>query len=372
MELKGIKYKGPIFDNSGYAKACRENIIALYKSGVPITLAPMSFEKARPDLGEDSKILDSLVHKDIDYENVILHCTPEFYEKQREEGKRNIGYTIWETTKLHPKWPHYINNNVDACMVGCDWNVDVFKNSGITVPLFNIPHVANDVLFKTAGPYNVGGVKDDAFVFGFVSQWTERKHPLALIKAYWHAFQNQENVALVMKTYRSDYSEGEKDAIRTTIKRLKMVMPMDNYPPIYLVLDMLTEEEMAALFARFDCYTSLDRGEGFGLGPFQAAAQAKPIIVTGFGGVTEYAKPEHSYLVDYHETPVHGMPWSPWYNGSQLWAEPSIKHGADLMRHVYENQDEAKARGLKAQQYIKDNFSWQVIGKRIIDAIRSL
>ena len=30
-----------------------------------------------------------------------------------EEGKTNVGYTIWETTKLHPKWIEYINNTVD-------------------------------------------------------------------------------------------------------------------------------------------------------------------------------------------------------------------------------------------------------------------
>ena len=28
---------------------------------------------------------------------------------------------------------------------------------------------------------------------------------------------------------------------------------------------------------------------------------------------------------------------SPWYRGDQLWAEPNIKHAADLMREVFEN-----------------------------------
>ena len=52
---------------------------------------------------------------------------------------------------------------------------------------------------------------------------TERKHPLAIIKAYWYEFKEEDNVALVLKTYRSSYEETEKNAIRTTIKRLKMV-----------------------------------------------------------------------------------------------------------------------------------------------------
>jgi len=135
---------------------------------------------------------------------------------------------------------------------------------------------------------------------------------------------------------------------------------------------MLTEEEMSALHNRGDCYASLDRGEGFGLGGFQAGAVGNPIIVTGFGGALEYAKPEHSYLVDYVETPVFGMPWSPWYLLEQDWAFASATHGAKLMKHVYDNKDEAKEKGLKLQKYIYENFSWQVIGKKIVDAIKSI
>jgi glycosyltransferase involved in cell wall biosynthesis len=193
-----------------------------------------------------------------------------------------------------------------------------------------------------------------------------------MIKAYWHAFQDKENVALVLKTYRSDYSEQEKDAIRTTIKRLKQVTPMTNYPPIYLISNMLTNDEIYGLHARGDCYISLDRGEGFGLSPFTAGAYGKPIIVTGFGGSTEYAKEDNSYLVNYTETPVFGMPLSPWYRGDQLWAEPDVKHGSDLMKYVFEHQDEAKEKGIKIKNYIYDNFEWNVIGKKIITAIEDI
>ena len=73
MHIKGIKYISPTFDNSGYAQASRGNILALHSLGVPITLAPISFEQASPDLGEDGKILRSLVDKKIDYNVVIIH-----------------------------------------------------------------------------------------------------------------------------------------------------------------------------------------------------------------------------------------------------------------------------------------------------------
>lgn len=372
MEITGIKYTSPMLDNSGYAQASRGNIMALHKLGVPLTLNPISFEGIRPDLGETGRVIESMVNKDINYNINIIHTTPEFWEKHKQPGKINIGYTIWETTLLHPKWKDYINDNVDAVMVGCEWNVEVFRNSGVTVPIFVVPHGISTKAFDNIEPFEVQGVDEDAYIFYSVFQWTERKHPLSMIKGYWHAFQNNENVALVLKTYRSDYSDGEKEAIRTTLKRLKKVTPMDNYPPIYLIPHMLTDDEILGLHAKGDCYVSMDRGEGFGLSPFTAGACGNPIIVTGFGGSTEYAKPSNSYLIDYVLTPVFGMPWSPWYRGDQLWAEPDVKHGADIMKYVFEHQDEAVQRGQIMKEDIRKNFSWEIIGQKIINSIKEL
>ena len=373
MEIKGIKYIAPFFDNSGYGKAARGNIFALHKQGIPITLKPVSFETVKPDLGNDGKILDELLNKDIDYNIVIIHTTPEFWSKHVEHDKTNCGYTIWETSKLHPAWPIYMNmDSIAKVLVGCDWNKEVFTQSGVEKPIGVVPHGINMDSFDDVKPFHISGVKDDAYMFYNIFQWTERKNPLALIKAYWYEFKEEDNVALVLKTYRSSYEESEKDAIRTTIKRLKMVTPMDYYPPIYLIPNMLTEYEMLGLHLRGDCYTSLDRGEGFGLSPFTAGACGNPIIVTNYGGSREYAKEDNSYLVDYVLTPVYGMTWSPWYRGDQLWAETDVLHGASLMRNAYDNQEESKARGQKLKKYISENFTWEIIGKKIIEEIEKI
>ena len=58
--MYGVKYIGPVFDGSGYAEAARNYVLALHKQGYPVQVAPISFETARPDLGEDGRILNSL------------------------------------------------------------------------------------------------------------------------------------------------------------------------------------------------------------------------------------------------------------------------------------------------------------------------
>jgi glycosyltransferase involved in cell wall biosynthesis len=275
---------------------------------------------------------------------------------------------------LHPYWPGYINENADKILVGSEWNVEVFRSSGVEVPIGVIPHGIDMSVFENISPFPIKGVDKDAYVFYDIFQWTERKNPLPLIKAYWYAFNDKPdaNVALVLKTYRGDYSEDEKNAIRTSLQKLKGVTPLDYYPPIYLITNMLSEAEIHGLHARGDCLISLNRGEGFGLAPFTAGACGNPVIITNYGGATEYAKGDNSYLLDYVLSPVFGMPWSPWYRGDQLWAEPDVYQAANLMQHVYANQDKAKERGQKLKRYIGDNFTWDNIGKRIIEEIHQL
>jgi len=171
MKIKGIRYTGPILDNSGYAKACRGNILALHSAGVPLNLNPISFENISPDLGPDGEVIKKLINNGVDYNVNLTHTTPEFWSKYKLNGVKNIGYTIWETTKLHPAWPKYINEGCDKVLVGCTWNKEVFKESGVNVPIGVVPHGINIEEFDNVTPFNVEGVDKDQFMFYSIFQW---------------------------------------------------------------------------------------------------------------------------------------------------------------------------------------------------------
>jgi len=171
MVIKGIKYIGPLFDISGYANAARGYVLGLHDLGIPLTIVPISFENSTPDLGKNSLILKSLVNRNIDYNVVIMHMTPEFWSKYREHGKTNVGYCVWETTRLHDSWPDFINSNAEAVMVGCEWNKEVFINSGVKIPTFVVPHGIEKAEYENIDSFVVDGVDKNAYKFYDIFQW---------------------------------------------------------------------------------------------------------------------------------------------------------------------------------------------------------
>lgn len=63
------------------------------------------------------------------------------------------------------------------------------------------------------------------------------------------------------------------------------------------VPDELSDEDMGPLHLAGDAFISLTRGEGFGVGAFEAAAAGKPVIMTGWGGRLDFLPTEDVCLV---------------------------------------------------------------------------
>ncbi len=370
--MPGVKYIGPVFDGSGYAEACRNYVLAIHKKGYPIQLSPITFEKTRPDLGKDGEILRGLVNTKVDYNNVIVHSTPDLWAHwiRFERNKYIIGYTVWETSSIPREWVAACNQ-VQEVWVPCDWNMGVFKDSGVKVPLYKTPHAIDIPDLDAVVNFNLEGIGHNDYVFYSVFQWQERKNPYGLLSAYTAAFSGVDGVVLVLKTYRHDHG-GDRDQILKLIKDFRQFMNLEHYPKMFLVVENMSRDEILGLHKRGDCFVLLQRSEGWGLPHFEAAACGKPVITPAYGGQTDFLTDENSYPLNYTLTPVGGMTWSPYYRGDQYWAEPDMKQAIETMRHVYDNRDEAKQKGQLARQNIDKNFTWDRIGDMIVDRLVQL
>ena len=129
----------------------------------------------------------------------------------------------------------------------------------------------------------------------------------------------------------------------------------------------LSAFEKNTLTSLCDCYVSLHRAEGYGLTMAEAMALARPVIATGYSGNLEFMTEENSYLCRSERCAV-GPGRQP-YPPESTWSEPDLADAARLMRHVFENQGEAAARGRFAAADVLARFSLEEAGKSVRDRI---
>ncbi len=164
-------------------------------------------------------------------------------------------------------------------------------------------------------------------------------------------------MVLVVKTTERDFT---KDVLLpslrgSTSRTLAKLTGRHRRPArVILVTDVLERRALVGLHARGDCYVSLCRSEGWGLGAFEAAGFGKPVIITGFGGHLDYLPPAYDLLVDHRLVPV--LVASGWrsYSPDQRWARPSVEHGAVLMRRMFEQPELARRRGAELGTWVAE------------------
>lgn len=367
MAIK-LLYRGSITASSGYAEAARNNIMALStQKGIDLAVSDIKLENWHTEQDEYADTLNALQKKKIVPEVQIIHQVPLLYRNLRLPGIKNIGYAVWETSIFPPKWVEECNL-MDEIWTCCDWNVEVFKSSGVNVPIRKIEHTISLAQFDPNREKYQLGVSENEYVFYSIFQWTARKNPIALLKAFISEFSSNDKVVLVLKTYlRQNGNESDKREVLRLVNEVITKMRVPNPPKIQILHKSLSRSEILGLHARGDCFVLSHSSEGWGVPMFESMAMGNPTIATNFGGNLEFMNSENSYLINYTETPVYDMPWN-FYDGRQMWADADIGHLKKLMRYVYENRDEAKKIGLRGRESVK-RFSWESVGKKMAKAL---
>lgn len=347
VSFKGIHYIGQ-FGTCGYASAAKRNLFYFFNKGVPITWTPLYFDNS--SMSDDCMyniIVKSLIKKELSVvDSFVFHCTPDLWPEMNAtykvslNGKKKIGYTVWETDKLPISWAESINEFVDEVWCPSTYNKTVFENSGITIPIKIFPHPflekelpnKNHVFIKTQGELSNVSL-NDYYTFYNIGELTPRKGIEDLVKVFCDVFTNKDKVRLILKVHFKNYDDVNK---QYCIDTLSNVVKMYNNPPvIQYILDNVTEKEILGLHSIGDCYVSLCKSEGFGLTIFEAYKYGKNVIATGYSGHVDFLGSSYKGLVNYKLGNVTEMfRFSKYYSEDQHWAYPDLDHAGELMRSV--------------------------------------
>ena len=151
----------------------------------------------------------------------------------------------------------------------------------------------------------------------------------------------------------------------------RLVSRYRNPARVRLEVGTWTPEQIAGLHHRGDCYVSLPRGEGWGLGAFDACAYGNPVVATGWGAFLEFLKPENAYLVDYSLSAVEHNAYAS-YSPDQRWAEPDRDHAVSFLRAIASDLPAARARAAIAQERVLRDYAPSIVARRFRDALGKL
>ncbi|MGC9124026.1 MAG: glycosyltransferase [Thermoplasmata archaeon] len=355
----------------GLSESVRSLRDTILESGIPFSLYNITSEH-HPEIPDNIEEFFSTLNP---YKLNIIHVNadqlPYVYQNlgaSRFKNKYNVGIWYWEIEDYFPFTKSF--EYIDELWVFSEFLYKIFS-SLTDKPVKNIKYN-----FKLSAKYIIDpkvirkkyNISEEDIVFYFSFDFHssfERKNPDGVIKAFLIAFNDKlkyKNVKLIVKSINARYYP---DKFKYLIELAK------NDNRIIYIDTVLTKEEQLSLINASDCFISLHRSEGLGLGILEAMYLGKCVIATNYGGNVGYTAEDNSLLVNYKLIEIKEE-FGPYSGGH--WAEPDLEQAAYFMRWVYENRDKAKALGEKAKRDII-NYQKQSkleIVKNILEIYRNL
>lgn len=366
-KIEGVNVAGFFSSELGLGEAARLLIGGLEAASVPI----MPIRGANVPGVRQGVDYQFLTPKDAIYPVNILCINgdgiPGFAVEAGREFFRDR-YTIalwwWEVGDVLPPFWFESFDYLDEIWVGTDFVGEAISaHAPIPVTKITLP-IGSDTGKILPTRASLGLPENYVFLYMYdYFSCGARKNPQGLVQAFKRAFpEPSEKVSLVLKCLNSRGMSAE---------HARLLGEIDGRPDIQIIDTYLDADVKDALIASCDCYVSLHRSEGLGLSLAEAVYLGKPLIATAYGGVHEFISSEDGYLVDYEEAKI-GYAGYPYYPSTGHWVDPDIDQAAELIRHVFEHQEEADERAKRAAKKLRQTHSAQRAGESMRSRLETI
>ena len=359
--MQKINIWGSPFGNTGYAIHTRNLARALSK------IADVSID-AQPIVQADS--MNELCEKQLlpDAAMIMINLPFQWQLRYAERINPLIGFGVWEGDKIHSSFLQHCNDNrLRSIFVPSTHTKCAFVNSGVDKDIVVIPHGVDTEIFKSK-PIKKD-LQNDFFNFLFVGGWrdgiNDRKGLDILLKAYTEEFKPKEKVLLTCKI-NMDYQD--QNTIVNNIRALNL-KPSNERREVGLIMTNVPEEMMSDYYNAADCFVMPSKAEAFCMPVAESMACGCTPIVTNYGGQTDYVNNANGLLIN-----IDGM--APATGGilyeETKWAIPSQASLQIQLRYAFDNQDEMKKKGKRAQKLIKTEYTWDITAKKVVNEIERM
>lgn len=371
----GIKVVGSFPDNSGYGDSNRADVAALYTAGVDITIESVAQTLQTAPHGWVGNLCNHLEGREINYKIKLIHLTPDLYPRYLEDGEYHIGRLVHETNKLPDVWVAPCNR-LNEIWTMTEGQKEIIKNSGVTVPIHVFPESLDITnLDKEMEPFQIPSFTGT--VFYSIFQWIERKDPWSLLTTYWKTFEGKEDVVLILKTYKNSYTESDFNKIKEEIERWKKGLKLRHYPRVALLSkdnekNLWPMDKIWKLHKMGGTFISTSHQEGWCRPAVEAMLYGNAVIAINKTGFADIVPKDFWYPVNCADAEVSVQSQIPWYTSSMRWYNIDTKGLSEAMLSCYTNNKESKEKGMKASQFVKDNFNYHTVGFQMANRLREI
>jgi glycosyltransferase involved in cell wall biosynthesis len=174
-----------------------------------------------------------------------------------------------------------------------------------------LPHVVsplNDKISKLSVPssnpyifYHIGNILDP------------RKQIKKIIEAFMRL--HMDNCILVLKA--------------SCLQQVKW-----NFPNIFVINEFMSDNQIEILHNTAHCYVSFSNSEGVGMGAVEAAVRNKPVIISEYGGATDYIKTPYTIKCEPKQVGYNDFLFTP----DLWWGKPSFQGLCEFMMDAYKQK----------------------------------
>jgi len=360
-----VAWYAPIMNVSGYADEARQFVHHLRARG--LTVGARNIAAETPGLWSALRVSDPALTASLEdalrldltgAPLSVLHVSGDV--ERVPQSRLTVVRTMFETDRIPAGWVARLNT-VDEIWVPSHFNLETFRTAGVTTPIEVVPGGVDTVRFRPGcEPLDLDGVQGTVFLSVF--EWSHRKGPDVLLRAWAEAFSPGDDVTLVLRAFpRNFFGDGDATA---TVERLveaelsRFGRRRHEVARIVVLGRHLPPDAMPRLLCTADAYVSPTRGEGWGRPLIEAMACGLPVVATRWSGQLEFMNDGNSMLIDVERLVDVGEEMELAHFWGHRWAEPSVAHLVSLLRRVVERPGELGALADRARADVEARWTW--------------
>jgi autotransporter strand-loop-strand O-heptosyltransferase len=291
--------------------------------------------------------------------NIILNETNHHLFYETYSGPK-IAFNVWEST-LQPEEFFNKLKEFDELWVPSKWQRDCTIAQGYDPEKIKVvPEGVDTHVFYPNPQVKHTLTSDGRFKFLLAGRWDYRKSTKEIIETFLKTFKEDEPVDLIVSI---DNMWGEQmDGYKTTEERLEAYGLTDTRIKI---LHFPSRTDYIDLLKSTHVFVSCARSEGWNLPLIEAMSCGTPSIYSNCCAQLEFAEGKGIPVKIIGEKPANQNNYGR-YTMSDLpgnYYEPDFNDLSEKMRFAYEFHKEVKDKAVKESEEIRENFSWEKIGR---------